>query len=652
MANGYSLADRLLARKQQPVGPEEQPIETPEMPQGRPDRGALDQLLQQRKASTVAEQGYYGDSPELDAMLGVLETPAYMAWEGLKTPLYGLYGVGKGLATGSLENVFRGAQEATEFGRAPLRTQTAQHNLQRFADFLKPVEDYKADLAATTGNFIETNITDNPYILGIQDAWPDIVQTYLGYRGGMAATDRIKQRIADQPQVLSDIEIQRIMFEEGHPVESFYDKKLSSFTNETRGGYDESGEFDPNLPSASRAVGGQARQILQDPAGARLYEYFNIPKSTISFIKTANPRTLERMREMFDIRYGQKQRGDSSGLNLSRDIIGESLSQRIGYLSNIRMKRGKQLDALMKSDFGRQPVTVDDIKGAWIGTVLDRTNAKNGAYYDDNGILRINWRGSRLNESPAAQESIDAMLTALQTEEFTMRDLHAFKARIDRMINPATSPQGTGRSGIDGDVQALLMDLRGAVNGKLQAANPVYGQLNGEISKIISVVKPLVEKAGLQVDLESPTGMKILAGLTRRLSSNTTSRAALSEAIPQIIEYVDEVGPGIFKDDLIALVDWSNRLDARFGSETANSIAGIMENTGMRTAANVAEAALDAQTGNTVGLISRAISGVKNINAKTEDADLRAMKALSSYLRQREIELRDTRRSRKRGQQR
>lgn len=591
---------------------------------------------------------FLGSNPYLDTVAGFGETAYGMAMGLPVAAVSGLYGLGKGAATGSLENVFRGAQEASDFLTWEPRTATAKYNYQVLADIMKLTgyPQAKEGVGKVLGS-----VTDNPFLGGTLEAAPNVLEFALGARAGQLKLQNIKKRLDVAPYVLSPEEIEQIAFEEGLPVEAMYDKKPQSFTQQTFAGYDESGE--PII--APPAAVGKPRGYVPDPLGKALHEEYNIPKSSVAFLKLSTVDDLELMRQMFDTYRSQRVARRPGEPNRYIDVIGETLASRIEYLGNIRRARGTQLDKLIQSPrMGQTEINIGPEMGQWIAQAKQTLNLKGVSR--GGGSLVFDYRGSVIENSPAAQKAINNILGSLRDGKFTAKDLHYLKKIIDEEISPSVSPQA-GQGGVGGSIERLFVDLRGRVNDRLSQEIPVYGEINGQISEIISVLEPLVNTVGKKIDLTSPEGVKQLALAMRRISSNAKSGVTLREAMPMLIDYVNKLAPGSFRDNPMFLQEFANILEQRFGSDVANSIGGIMEKTQARSAANVADVALEGMVtqGATPGLATGALRGVKNIFVGTEKSDLQAMAAMRDFIVQLERELKKgqyNQRSRKRGQQR
>lgn len=599
---------------------------------------------------TIGVEGPYdqflGKNPAIDTLAGMGET-AYGMTMGLPVAAAsGLYGIGKGVATGSLENVFRGAQEASDVLTWQPRTATAKYNYQMLAELLKPYTDIKEG----AGKFLGS-VTDNPFLGGTLEAAPNIAETFLPLKAAQLKLGSVKTKLDSAGRVLTPEEIEQIAFEEGLPVEAMYDKKPQSFTEVVIAGYDESGE--PMRVSPAKA--GEPRKYVPDPEGKSLFEDYNIPKSSVSFLKLSTLDDLELMRNMFDTYRSQRMAKRPGENNRYIDVIGETLANRIEYLGNIRRARGSQLDKLLQSPrMGQTVIDIGPEMGQWIAEAKQALNLKGISRGD--GSLVFDYRGSVLENSPAAQKAINNILGSLRDGQFTAKDLHFLKKIIDEEISPSVSPQA-GQGGVGGNVERLFTNLRSRVNDRLAAEIPAYGEINGQISEIIGVLEPLVNTVGKRIDLTTPEGVKQLALAMRRISSNAKSGVTLREAIPGLVEYVNKLAPNAFKDNPLFLQEFANILEKRFGSDVANSIGGIMEKTQARSAANVADVALEGMVtqGTSPGLVSGALKGIKNIAVGTEKSDAQAMAALRQYMVQLERELKKGKypeRSRKRGQQR
>lgn len=619
------------------------PMPQTQVSTGRPKPDIFDEL-----GIPGPNDEFAGKSGGLDTILGMAETGYGMAMGLPVAAASGLYGLGKGAATGSLENVFRGAEEAKDFLTWEPRTATAKYNYQVLAEIMKPYEDLKRGSGELLGS-----VTDNPFLGGTLEGLPNIMEFALGARAGQLKMNRVKDRLDSAGKVLSPEEIQQIAFEEGLPVEDMYDKKVASFVDDTVTEVMDDG----TVIGVGPARVGKMRPLVPDNTGKILHDQYNIPKGDVTFIKLSTVDDLEYMREMFNIYRGQRLAPRGSQTSRYIDPIGETLANRIEYLGNIRRARGSQLDKLIQSP--RMAQTVIDIgpeMGQWVSEVMKTFNLKQRPIGGD-GAYRFDFTGSVLENNPGAQKVINNVLGSLRTGEFTARDLHFLKKTIDEEINPSVSPQGS-QGGAQGQIKRVFESLRGSVNGRLSETIPAYGEINGQISEIIGVLEPLVNTVGKTIDLTSPEGVKQLALAMRRISSNAKSGVTLREAMPQLIEYVEGIAPGAFKDNPLHLQKFAEILEGRFGSDVKNSIGGIMEKTQQGTAAAVAGSALEGMaTGGVTApvVVSSGLKGVKNIFRNKEKSDAEAMAVLMQYIKQLENEAKRGKyneRSRKRGQQR
>lgn len=293
-------------------------------------------------------------------------------------------------------------------------------------------------------------------------------------------------------------------------------------------------------------------------------------------------------------------------------VVGESLLERLRAVESINKTAGSKIDGIAKK-VGR--VELNDAfynfkKG------LDNLGVK---FRDGNA----DFEGSALMDLEDLQNPILKIIKRLdpaRNKNVTGYDAHILKKWFDKQIN-----YGGGKAGVavDKDVERLISGLRADVNKAIGIKSPEYKRVNTEYSESIGAINDLRSIAGRKTNLFGDYADESLGALSRRVTSNATSRGAVLEAIKNLEDVSAKYGE-VFDSSVSNQVMFVNALEKKLGAFNDTSLMGQFQAPLQR-----ASIGGGGEIGPMLDIGGKAIKGVVGkLKPKNDDAFLKAINDL------------------------
>lgn len=323
------------------------------------------------------------------------------------------------------------------------------------------------------------------------------------------------------------------------------------------------GETSRDLARSTLAPGSAesgAPRLARDPAAREAIKQ-GFDEGVIQAVKQTTPQNKAKLLRMANIAERGADDEVFRSLNRPADVVGDSLSQRIKFIRNVNKDAGQRLDGVAKSLRGQQ----GNIEGPANNFAANLNEM--GITQDDNG--RLAFIGSDIEGITGAEKILSQVAQRVnRLDANDAYDMHRLKRYIDEQVT-----YGKTTEGLSGKAERTLKQLRADIDASLDAQFPEYNRVNTQYSDTIQALDAFQDAAGTKVDLFGPNSEKALGTVSRRLLSNTQSRANLLTSLKDIEDVSKKYGT-TFDDDIITQVMFADALDKRFGAAAATSLQG------------------------------------------------------------------------------
>lgn len=297
----------------------------------------------------------------------------------------------------------------------------------------------------------------------------------------------------------------------------------------------------------------EGQKVIGDPdAKSALRQGFS--ESIVSLAKGAGDSDKANMLKMLDAVEGGRKNALFEARNRPSNVLGESIQNRVKHVKSVKEQAGKQLDDVAQG-LKREPFDRTAVGDKFLSDLgrMDIRVGPNRKLIFEGSVLEGKGKGIT-----AAKNLINNVYKRmLDTKSTNAYGAHNLKRYIDAQVDFAKS-----QSGVAGQVDNLLKDLRKDVNDRLRADHPEYKRVNQIYSDTVGALNELQDIAGRKTNLLGPNGDQSLGTLSRRLLSNTVSGPRLTDALDDLSSVANRYG-GNFDDDIMSQVlffDELNRL--------------------------------------------------------------------------------------------
>ena len=281
---------------------------------------------------------------------------------------------------------------------------------------------------------------------------------------------------------------------------------------------------------------------------------------TLATLRGASPTDRLKALRMVDIIKKGKLNKRYRALNRPGDVLGDTLLERVNHVKMVNKTAGQQIDRVAKELRG-QPLDAKAVLEQF-ATRLDDLGVNIAR--DAKGEFKVDFKESILSPGDRGpiREVLRQIIRISNKGGADAFDAHQLKRAIDNNVT-----FGKSKTGLSGDAESALKDLRHGIDQALDDNFPAYNDANVAYSETITALNSLKKAAGPSLDLSGPNADKALGRTLRRLLGNTANRENLFGAVVDITETAKKYG-GEFDDDIVTQLIFADDLENVFGAVT------------------------------------------------------------------------------------
>jgi len=281
---------------------------------------------------------------------------------------------------------------------------------------------------------------------------------------------------------------------------------------------------------------------------------------TLAVLRGATPTDRLKSLRMLDILKKGKKNKRYRALHRPGDVVGDSLLERVNHIRRVNKTAGQQIDAVAKGLKG-QTLDASEAFGSFAQS-LDDLGVSITRSAD--GKAKIDFSESILSPGDRGpmREVLRQIIRIKDKGGSDAFDAHQLKRIIDNNVT-----FGKSKTGLGGDAERVLKDLRHGIDSALDSNFPDYNDANVAYSETISALNGLKKAAGPSLDLSGDYADKALGRTLRRLLGNTANRENLFSAVVDVTETAKKHG-GSFDDDVVTQLIFADELEDVFGPVT------------------------------------------------------------------------------------
>lgn len=358
-------------------------------------------------------------------------------------------------------------------------------------------------------------------------------------------------------------------------------------------------------------------RVIPDPKGKAAISQ-GAPEGMVASIKAANPKTRANMKRSLDILEKGMKNDTFASMNRPADPVGDSLLNRIKFISQVNDKAAGEIDSVAKGLKG-QSVDVQPAIARFMSQVQDMGVKLDPA--DNSMSLAHN---SPLRGIPGAQSWLKRVVSYLRDDRPPpdAYDVHQAKRWIDNLVD-----YGKRKGGTLGNLERVAKTLRHDLDELLDTQFPTYNEVNTRYAETRNALDSIQDVVGRKVDLQGKFADKALGQELRKLLSNYRSRTPMLYAVEEVDEVATKYlqnydGPPrigeALSDELMPQVRLIASLEDMFGSFAPKAFM-----------AEIASAAGQVARGDKVGAGQKVAESAYNfVTRKSPERALNALRAL------------------------
>ena len=293
----------------------------------------------------------------------------------------------------------------------------------------------------------------------------------------------------------------------------------------------------------------------------------------IAMIREASPVDRQKMLKSLEItekskrnlRYGMDERASN--------IAGRSIMDRYKIVKSRNTEAGQSIGRYAKKNMQSTIVDVEPSVNVFRNALEDKlgiTFYETAQEIKKNG--RLNFTKATIEKLPKLEKFLTNIVERMDSNRrMTALEVHQFKKFLDQQVeygkNPAT------KTGLAGDTESVVKELRRNLNKMLGDEFPEYGALNKTYSESIDAINELQRLVGQRIDLSSEKAGNQVGTLLRRLDSQAASKGQVEEMVGALDDLGNKYG-GSFTDDVKTQVKFAFELDKMFGTSQSGSFSG------------------------------------------------------------------------------
>lgn len=341
-----------------------------------------------------------------------------------------------------------------------------------------------------------------------------------------------------------------------------------------------------------------------------------LDEGAVAMIASANKATKSRIKDMVSVLEGGRKNLEFRNFNTPQKVVGEAITDRLKVIQGANRQAASQLDNVANSLKGK-PVDVSGPINKFIGDM----EAEGIVFNPQTGGL--DFSNSSIQDLTDVQNIVNRVFRRLyNTADPTQNayNVHRAKKFIDEQVS-----YGKTQAGLSGRMENIVKGLRRNLDQTLDSAFPEYNRVNTVYSETRGVIDDLQGLAGTKVDLNGDNVSKALGTMSRKVLSNYNTGTATEDLFKSLDDVSRKYGSPLtsrIDDDLFKLVSAEAEIRKMFPSAVKpNTFQGEI-------GTEVGRAAVDAATGNKIGLLSRAAKAAGKIFSPDDEAKIKALKDL------------------------
>ena len=320
-----------------------------------------------------------------------------------------------------------------------------------------------------------------------------------------------------------------------------------------------------------RSETGVRMRAVESPEQIRAIKQ-GFDEGLIAMIREASPVDRQKMLKSLEItekskrnlRYGMDERASN--------IAGRSIMDRYKIVKSRNTEAGQSIGRYAKKNMQSTIVDVEPSVDVFRNALEDKlgiTFYETAQEIKKNG--RLNFTKATIEKLPKLEKFLTNIVERMDSNRrMTALEVHQFKKFLDQQVeygkNPAT------KTGLAGDTESVVKELRRNLNKMLGDEFPEYGALNKTYSESIDAINEL-QRLVPRVNLSSDAAAKQVGTLLRRLDSNAASKGQVEEMVGALDDLGNKYG-GSFTDDVKTQVKFAFELDKMFGTSQSGSFSG------------------------------------------------------------------------------
>lgn len=357
--------------------------------------------------------------------------------------------------------------------------------------------------------------------------------------------------------------------------------------------------------------------ISKSKAGRQAVKQTLEPEN-VSLIRAGTPEEKGYMRQMMDIFEEGRGRKMYAAKNRPDKIIGDVVLKEFKFLRNQQQQAGKKLT---KAVAGLRGESVDMTHPT---SVFDDMLAKLDIGITDEGL---DFTNSVIQGNPA-ESRIKEVFKFMENNSDDAYQLHNLKRYIDKRVSWGESA-GLSEGAMDKTAETLLKGFRKSLGDALGAVSDDYKTANGIYSSTSDALGEVYTAMGKNFDPTKPFANEEIGIVARSVLSNNRGRGKVIRAFTENQAARDLGYKGDY--DLVRMIEFSDILEARFGSFAPKSFMGQIEKANNLNTDKLIDAgstAFASQTGIPLPPAGLIKSGVRSMRGVNEDNLIKSIRGL------------------------
>jgi hypothetical protein len=589
------------------------------------------ETVKQAYMEAKAEEGQVGFG---GAMLGLGETALSMGTGALTTPFAGLAGLASMPFVG-LEKSAGIVDYIQDAGTYQPRSSGGKQIMGELAGPMGAI----ADAQQSVGSYV-TDATGSPALGTTAQIAPDI----LGGLFGLSAFKRLKGGTPLKSNNVPTRELQDALNEHGivySELSPAAQQAIPDVAPRTMIGTSGTaraveGGIVTEIEGGGRQRGlapysATARKNLTADALAKEAIKQQFSEGDVQMMKSSTPATQAKMLQMVRDRESIAANSANDILKRPSNIVGDAAAERLKFIAQKASIARQELNKIAETKLRGKPFDAAPIEQVFMSKMRD-LDIK---FEMVDGKPTFDFEGSAVQVDKSAKRVLKdlAELLAVKSPPDALK-AHKLKRQIDNLVEYHKSPQ----RGMTSSGQAVLKDVRRALNESLRASEPSYARVNDTLSQALQLFDQLddatASKITVRKTLDDSRGM---GTELRKLFSNYGSRQDLDTALKAMDELAKkfastsesrELGPygggpmsmtaPNFNDSIVDLARFANVLDDKFGTVAKTSFEGAGERAvkfGAMAAQGGVTAATVSGVADKAGSVLRSMRNIDDYNA-------------------------------------